>query len=434
EDEITCSAVLDDDVPAAADPAETRLAIALAALERGPVHLNIPLRKPLDPPQARSRPEPETRRVFASQPTLSPAALDRLRRSAEQAKRPVIIDGPSFAPWDSQRSSAAAALAEATGWPLVADVLSTSRTHAASVPHADLLLRSERVRQALRPDFALWFGRAPISKWVLTWLAESGATAFAINPAAQWTDPSHTVAAVMQGRAEGVLALRDELPRASTAWQAAWRTTSSALQPVVASATTPMDWDGAVVRHALQAWKGRWAFVGNSLSIRDADALLHRSQARMLCNRGANGIDGTIATAWGHAWAHDEPGLVVLGDVTFEHDVGSLHQLPYDRPLTIVVVDNGGGRIFEQLPIRSQPGFREVFVTPSERSAVKTGQAAGLEAQDLQGREALQAAIAEAAGSRRPRVIRVQVDAEHSRQRRAAMVADCVAATEDALS
>ncbi|MGB1697560.1 MAG: thiamine pyrophosphate-dependent enzyme [Thermoplasmatota archaeon] len=99
-------------------------------------------------------------------------------------------------------------------------------------------------------------------------------------------------------------------------------------------------------------------FVGNSLAVRQWDRVGNR---RAWANRGVSGIDGNIATAAGLSLAG--PITAVIGDLTFQHDVGSL-ALCKGRNVRIVVLNNNGGRIFEHLPVASEPEFEELFVTP----------------------------------------------------------------------
>ena len=97
--------------------------------------------------------------------------------------------------------------------------------------------------------------------------------------------------------------------------------------------------------------------LGNSLPIREVDAYVPSSARALsvLSQRGANGIDGLISGAAGAASLRAEPTVLLLGDVSFMHDLGGLAVAREAAgPFVIVVIDNGGGRIFEQLPIFGQ--------------------------------------------------------------------------------
>jgi 2-succinyl-5-enolpyruvyl-6-hydroxy-3-cyclohexene-1-carboxylate synthase len=122
---------------------------------------------------------------------------------------------------------------------------------------------------------------------------------------------------------------------------------------------------------------------------------------RVLCNRGANGIDGTVSSAFGAAAAHQGPTVLLIGDVALAHDIGGL--LAAGRlglKLTIVLLDNGGGGIFDFLPI-SQAGGRDIYTrhiaTPTGLDFAKAASLYGLSherAADVQGfRAALERAL-----------------------------------------
>jgi 2-succinyl-5-enolpyruvyl-6-hydroxy-3-cyclohexene-1-carboxylate synthase len=109
--------------------------------------------------------------------------------------------------------------------------------------------------------------------------------------------------------------------------------------------------------------------IAASMPIRDVETFWPVLDAppRALANRGANGIDGTISTAYGVAAATGEPTYLLIGDVALAHDVGGL--LAGRRlgvPLTIVVIDNAGGGIFDFLPVATQGAeYEEHVLTPT---------------------------------------------------------------------
>jgi 2-succinyl-5-enolpyruvyl-6-hydroxy-3-cyclohexene-1-carboxylate synthase len=109
--------------------------------------------------------------------------------------------------------------------------------------------------------------------------------------------------------------------------------------------------------------------VAASWSVRHLEA--YAPARNGLCtfgNRGANGIDGLISTAWGIATCGKQRTYLLMGDIAFLHDIGGLNVAEAARPnLTIVVLDNDGSGIFSQLE-QAQPAYRshyeKIFGTP----------------------------------------------------------------------
>jgi 2-succinyl-5-enolpyruvyl-6-hydroxy-3-cyclohexene-1-carboxylate synthase len=150
------------------------------------------------------------------------------------------------------------------------------------------------------------------------------------------------------------------------------------------AATGPMG-ELQALRAALEACpRGTRVILGNSLPVREADLVLPASDRglRAFAIRGANGIDGVLATAVGAAHGGIGPTLVLIGDISFLHDVGSLHAArSVTSPLAIVVLDNRGGRIFEQLPICEFASAADLayWTTPHEFNLEAAGAIYGIE-------------------------------------------------------
>ena len=200
-------------------------------------------------------------------------------------------------------------------------------------------------------------------------------------------------------------------------WLQAWRSAERRSARIVSALTAQAGlWEGAVAQAAADLPPGSSLVLASGMPIRDTDSHVPRLPPGTHClvNRGVNGIDGLIATAAGVA-AQDPSRRVrlLLGDLAFQHDVGSL-ALAATRPnLEIVVLNNGGGGIFEFLPI-SQAGatFEKFFLTPQRLDIVAAAGAFGIAAQRC---SSLRELAAGAAGQPNgPRVLEVMVDRRHN--------------------
>jgi 2-succinyl-5-enolpyruvyl-6-hydroxy-3-cyclohexene-1-carboxylate synthase len=124
------------------------------------------------------------------------------------------------------------------------------------------------------------------------------------------------------------------------------------------------------VAQSLGEWLDATAtlYVASSMPIRDVELYLPAREdgPRVLSNRGANGIDGTVSSAFGVAAAGDGPVVLLIGDVALAHDIGGLLAARRLRlPLTIVLLNNDGGGIFHFLPVSGETdAFEEHVATP----------------------------------------------------------------------
>jgi 2-succinyl-5-enolpyruvyl-6-hydroxy-3-cyclohexene-1-carboxylate synthase len=347
----------------------------------GPVHLNIALREPLileqelgDEPGGGGRPDGRPWVSRASQPDGAVEAGDALAALAANGQRGVVVAGR----YERGRGlgRAATAFAEAAGWPLLADPLSGARSGAAAVAHWDLLLRHAAFAAATTPDVVVRVGDLPTSKSLRTWLAgpDIGAQV-AIDPEEAWQDPASRIDLVLPVNAPAALAaaaarLQAEPPATPAEWLAGWLDADARATVAVAEALGD---DLSEMRVAAELGRslpaGATLVVSSSMPIRDVESLFpERDDApRVLSNRGANGIDGVISTAFGVAAGTDGPVILLIGDVALAHDIGGLLAAYRTRlPLTIVCIDNGGGGIFDFLAVATQKdAFEEHVATPT---------------------------------------------------------------------
>jgi 2-succinyl-5-enolpyruvyl-6-hydroxy-3-cyclohexene-1-carboxylate synthase len=346
---------------------------AIAAAQAGPVHLNVRARKPLEPaglPVA--VPEVHTPRVHQALAAPPAAALAELAAACRRARRGVIACGPAGLPRRDARE-AVIALARATGFPIVADPASQLRVAGAHA--ADLLLGSPRLRRALAPDLVLQLGAPLVTAGWERWLAETSPARAVIEPGLPgvWSDPDGTASMVVSadvGLTAAGLAATLGAPVEVNDWAERFAVESARLRGLVEErlADDTLSELGAA-RDAIDALPPDALLVlGNSLPIRLADVAAPAIEPGVLSQRGASGIDGLVAGAAGAAGASGRPTLLLLGDVSLLHDVGGLLAASQSRtPLVLVVLNNDGGRLFEQLPIARVPGADGVmthFTTP----------------------------------------------------------------------
>jgi 2-succinyl-5-enolpyruvyl-6-hydroxy-3-cyclohexene-1-carboxylate synthase len=338
-------------------------AVAEACAERpGPVHLNWPLREPLIPQGGveplGGRPGGEPWLVREPPPPVHGDLATVVSRSA----RGVIVAGRS-----DQPLTALPALAEACRYPLLADPLSGARSGAAAVAHYDVLLRDRSFADEQRPEVVIRVGDLPTSKPLRGWLSRlEDAQQIAIDPACAWQDPDGRLNLSLRAD-PGTL---EPPPPAAQAWLEGWRAADA-----TAAALLEQTLGGALSELAVARLLGAelpgdaTLFVASSMPVRLIETAWPARAAppRVLCNRGANGIDGTISSAFGVAAGSAGPAWGLIGDVAFAHDVGGLLAARRLRlALTIVLLDNGGGAIFDLLPIASASDvFEEHVATPT---------------------------------------------------------------------
>ena len=123
--------------------------------------------------------------------------------------------------------------------------------------------------------------------------------------------------------------------------------------------------EGVIVQTVVAALpRASHLVLGNSLPVRMIDLYCRHQMANLAVasQRGVSGIDGYLASTGGYADALQEPTTLLLGDVTFLHDLSSLgiaQRAGSRTSVAIVVIQNGGGRIFEQLPLAAVSGLEQ---------------------------------------------------------------------------
>ena len=108
--------------------------------------------------------------------------------------------------------------------------------------------------------------------------------------------------------------------------------------------------------------------VGNSSAIRYAQLFPMPDDVEVCCNRGTSGIEGSLSTALGYAWASDKLNFVLIGDLSFFYDMNALWCNHLRGNLRIMLFNNGGGEIFQSLPGLKMEERTHRFVTATHQT------------------------------------------------------------------
>jgi 2-succinyl-5-enolpyruvyl-6-hydroxy-3-cyclohexene-1-carboxylate synthase len=405
----------------------------------GPVHLNVPFRKPLEPtPVEGDVPDDlpalaaagrEGAFVEATQGTPELSEED-LRDLADRLSEPrgLVVAGPADAP--GVDPEAVAAFAHATGFPVLADPLSGVRFGGhvrvtTTVGGYDDFLDPRVTKSWPDPDVVFRFGASPTSKPLRKYLARVDADQFVVDPAAGWREAEFTATDLVVADPSRLMGRLSRLLTGpgSADWRRRFEEAESAHRAVLDETDDDEDafCEGRVLADAFElAPEPSTLFVSNSMPVRDADRFCPPAAKALtvLGNRGASGIDGVVSTALGAGSATADDLTLVTGDLAYYHDMNGLLALGRcDLDATVVLVNNDGGGIFHMLPIEDfDPPFTSQFKTPHGLDFAPTADLYDLSFARVEGgdRGGFRDAYAEATSSDGAHVIEVVTDAESS--------------------
>lgn len=382
----------------------------------GPVHLNVPLTEPLAPDEiegdvpaesslardGRAGGQPITK---VARPAGVPSAdvVSDFAALIAGRERGVILAGrqhdPGIAP-------AVAALSEACGYPVLPEPTSQLRagTHPLDnvVAHYDAIFRA--LPDRLAPELVVRVGDMVTSKAVRTWLtSRRECRQVVVDPHGAWNEP--TASADLIARADpGLLfaSFAEEIEaRPDRTWLEAWRAADRSASDAIDAFLDGLagePFEPRVHRRLAGTLPSlSTVFVASSMPVRDLESFLPAIDrpVRFLANRGANGIDGTVSSALGAAAVAPGRTFVLLGDLALYHDMnGLLAGRRRDAKTTFVVMNNGGGSIFDFLPIAGHPdGYEELFGTPTGLDVEKVAALYGLPFSRVSSHDQLDAAL-----------------------------------------
>lgn len=362
----------------------------------GPVHINIPFRKPFEPQEEQAHQTPQTPETMepygeglplpSSTGTITwhhgsvrttSTGCTRIVELMKSAQRPIVVAGPDSTRTDSSTATYLRA-AKQMNLPILADPLSNLR-YGEKYGHdqiyglydiwgSDTVLSSD-----IAPDFILRTGASPTSKPLRKMLSKHRNRQVVIHPTAKWTEAEFTATDCIQ--TEPAPFLEEMSDVFNDAFSSDWfdvihqleRQSVNQLEQLLPDS----DLEGSYIRTTLEdVPAGTSLFVSNSMPIRDLDrftAPLDKA-IEVYGNRGASGIDGVISTGLGCTFRSKQKPVIVTGDLALYHDMNGLAAIHrFDIPVVIIVIDNRGGGIFHKLPIANyDPPFTDHFLTPHD--------------------------------------------------------------------
>lgn len=366
----------------------------------GPAHVNVPLREPLVPagpfPRVGGMAPVEVRHPVLS---LPPEETARLALELGGKKGLIVCGGGDHG---SGFPDAVVALARKLASPVLADPLSGlrfgSHDRASVLCRYDAFLRRSSAQENLRPDWVLRFGAMPVSKTLQQFLSsQSDMDHIVVDAQGRWPDPLHQATRLVRSDPAALcqqLANVIELA-APSSWLAAFQAEEQRAAGL-AQRNAPLE--AEVVRTVVDLLPDNgMLFSGNSMAIRDLDAYSGSSanSFQIIGNRGASGIDGNISTVLGLAAGSTRPVVALLGDLAFYHDMNGL-LAARGLDVVFVVLNNGGGGIFEYLPQSQLDDFERAWLTPLGLDFTHAARLYGLDYQKISRAADFPAALASA--------------------------------------
>ena len=377
----------------------------------GVVHLNIPFREPLVPINQpatellRTIINPQTfftncQQFFpsnqrSSYPEVIQQWQDYLKNNIKNNTKGIIIAGLAQ-PGDAQDAEdycrSIAILSQVLKFPVLGESLSPIRNYASLNPYListyDIFLRHQELATELTPEVVIQIGELPTSKQLRQWLEKTAAPRWIVTPDYDNFDPLHGPSQHLLTSIHGLVSNLEILPpNQPSAYLKLWLNLEQKTRKNIDITMEAI----AELREPKIAWlisqilpPQTPVFIANSMPIRDVESFWKPSdrQTQIYYSRGANGIDGTLSTALGIAHNH-QTSVLLTGDLALLHDTnGFLITKNLQGHLTIILINNHGGGIFENLPIsKFEPPFEEYFATPQSVDFAKLAETYGIEYQ-----------------------------------------------------
>lgn len=346
---------------------------------QGPVHLNFPFREPLVPDFTLDdlwgkRSETSYHTALHGYKKLSTDQLIELKKKITTDRNGLIVCGPQV---DKTLAQSIVELASKLGVPVLADPLSQLRAgkHNKSniIEGYDAIFRNQMIREQLKPAYIIRFGAMPVSKSYLFYVEEhEEIPKYVVEDYEGFRDPTGDPMTFIYAEPNSLcedLSNSLEAVTLDGQWLEKWQHLNDIAKKHLLRESHKKISEGEAVRSLMEEIPSdSILYVGNSMAVRDLDTffLTTDRSISILANRGANGIDGVVSSALGAAATSSQPVTLLIGDLSFYHDLnGLLAAKQYKISITIVLINNNGGGIFSFLPqATDEKYFESLFGTP----------------------------------------------------------------------
>lgn len=412
-------------------------AVERALEARGPVHLNLPFRDPLVPHEAQPGfAEPENFDLAAYCAVRKPVPVvpsdntvcdiafwTKSNVPKDTHARGLIVVGACTPGKKGAEAfaSGVATLAKFLGYPVLADSLGPMRGAPASgariITGYDLLLRDDETAKRLAPSSVIRIGQPPTSKVLRKRLQEWDVPTLVISSSGENLDPLHRRASTLRTSPENWDTEGFKFKDAESDYAEQWADLDAGVGLDLASAlaeTPELREPHVTALLAEHLPAGTPLFVANSMPVRDTETWMPRGAAAhpVFHNRGANGIDGTLGTALGVLAGLGGHAALLTGDLSLLHDTNALALAARMKgTLTVILVNNAGGGIFNHLAVAKNPAFEEFWATPQPVDFEKLASAySGVTYTAAPDKASLAARLAETPAAPGVRIIEVKTD------------------------
>ncbi|TSA27588.1 MAG: 2-succinyl-5-enolpyruvyl-6-hydroxy-3-cyclohexene-1-carboxylic-acid synthase [Ignavibacteriales bacterium] len=412
-----------------------KLILNSSLLDKGPVHINFSFEKPFEPRSYTDKIEiTKIQKIFSksslvlNQNKQSAIDFDDLIKKFQGTVRGIILVGSNN--YNKDFTKNLVQFSKTFGYPIYADGSSSLRFGSHSkeyfIDNFTAFARIKNFQKYFDPKLIIQFGGTPTSNVLLEFFKNSKAEKILVNEFGDRNDPSHSAKKIFAiNPTEFCSSILKNIGRnikRDSCWlidlQVMNNKAAELKNELIYNAEFPFE--GRIANELINSLpKKSNLMISNSLPIRDIDffASSNNKNINIFSNRGASGIDGINSTALGIAKTSKDPTYLLIGDLAFYHDMNGLHNaIKYKIPLTVILINNNGGGIFESLPISDYKEFLlENFLTPLELDLSKLVKAYGGKFNRIKNWKEFSSVISSSKKNKKITVLEIRTNAKKSK-------------------